>query len=99
LLPDTTNSIETVGSTVRLILPPEAVNGPTVPGAEGSSIVRLVDGTGLGIGASIVIWGAATVAGVAPVASTLRVAVPTKAEFPTAAAAETIVLGSATLDW
>jgi len=53
LLPDTTSSMETVGSTVRLILPPEAVKGPNDVGDEGRLNVRLAEGTGLGMTASI----------------------------------------------
>ena len=99
MLPDTTRPSETAGSTVRLMAPPEAVKGPTVPGVEGRTSVRPVDGTGLGMGALMVMVGAATDAGVAPVASTLSVAVPAMAEFPRAAAAETIELGRSTVDW
>ena len=99
VLPDTTSASEMAGSTVMLMVPPEAVKGPTVPGVEGRLSVRPVDGTGLGIGALMVIGGAATDAGVAPVASTLTWAVPVMAEFPSAAAADTIELGSDTLDW
>jgi len=53
LLPDTTSSMETVGSTVRLMLPPEAVKGPNDVGDEGRLNVRLAEGTGLGMTASI----------------------------------------------
>jgi len=98
-LPDTTNVRAIAGSTVRVTAPPEAVNGPTVPGADGSTRERPVGGTGLGIGALIAIGGAATEAGVAPVASTLSAAVPVMAEFPNAAAAATMALGSDTVDW
>jgi hypothetical protein len=94
-----TRTSEMAGSTESEIAPPEAVNGPTVPGVEGSTSERLVDGTGLGMGASMEIGGEATAAGVAPVASTSRLAVPTIAEFPSAAAAPTIELGSGTLVW
>ena len=97
LLPETTRTREIAGSTVRVMLPPEAVNGPTVTGVAGSGSNSPVDGTGDGIGASIEIGGAATVAGVAPVASTLSAAVPVIAEFPNAAAAPTIEAGSATV--
>ncbi len=99
VLPDTSNESATAGSTVRLMTPPLAVKGPIVPGVEGNVSVRPVAGTGLGIGASMVMGGAASDAGVAPVASTLSVADPVMAEFPRAAAAETIELGSATVDW
>jgi hypothetical protein len=98
-LPDTTNVSDMAGSTVRVMAPPEAVKGPTVPGVEGRTRERPVDGTGLGIGALISMGGAATVAGVAPVASTLSVALPVMAEFPSAAAAATIALGRTTVDW
>jgi len=98
VLPDTTNPSEMAGSTVTVMAPPDAVKGPTVPGVEGRFRARPVVGTGLGIGASMVIGGAATEAGVAPVASTLRLAVPVMAEFPRAAAAETMEEGSATTD-
>jgi hypothetical protein len=98
-LPDTTNVKEIAWSTVRVIAPPEAVKGPTVPGVEGRTKERPVDGTGLGIRALIAMGGAASVAGVAPVASTLIVALPAMAEFPSAAAAETMLLGRTTVDW
>ena len=98
-LPDTTNVKAMAGSTVRVMAPPDAVKGPTVPGVEGSTRESPVGGTGLGIGALIVMVGAATAAGVAPVASTLSVAVPVMAEFPSAAAAETMELGRTTVDW
>ena len=99
VLPDTTNPSEMAGSTVTVIAPPDAVKGPTVPAVEGRTSDRPVDGTGLGIGALMVMGGAATEAGVAPVASTLRLAVPVMAEFPRAAAADTMELGSSTVDW
>ncbi len=94
-----TSTSEMAGSTVSEMAPPEAVNGPTVPGVEGSTSERPVDGTGLGMGASMEIGAEATVAGVAPVASTSTLAVPKIAEFPNAAAAETIALGSGTVVW
>jgi hypothetical protein len=97
-LPDTTRLKDTVGSTVRVMPPPDAVNGPTVPGVEGRTNARPVAGTGVGMGASIVIGAAATVAGVAPAASTSNVAEPSMAEFPRAAAAATMLLGSTTVD-
>ena len=81
------------------MLPPEAVNGPTVWGVAGSASNRPAEGTGDGIGASIEMEGAATAAGVAPVASTLSAAVPVMAEFPNAAAAPTIEAGRATVVW
>jgi hypothetical protein len=99
VLPDTVSDNEMAGSTVRVIAPPEAVNGPTVTAVDGRISSSPVAGTGLGIGASIVIAGAAIVAGEAPVASTLSWAVPTMAEFPSAAAAETMEAGSDTVDW
>jgi len=99
VLPEMTSPSEMAGSTVRVMAPPDAVKGPTVPGVEGRFRVRPVDGTGLGIGALMLIVGAATDAGVAPVASTLRLAVPVMAEFPRAAAADTMELGSRTVDW
>jgi hypothetical protein len=98
-LPDTTSVRLMAGSTVRLMAPPVAVKGPTVPGVAGRTRARPVDGTGLGIGALIMMGGAATEAGVAPVASTLRLALPVMAEFPSAAAAPTIALGRTTVDW
>ena len=98
VLPDTMRLKDTAGSTVRVMAPPEAVNGPTVPGVEGRVKASPLAGTGLGIGASIVIGGAATAAGVAPVASTFNVAEPSMAEFPRAAAAATMELGSETVD-
>ena len=99
VLPDTSSERETAGSTVRLMTPPVAVKGPIVPGVLGNVSVRPEAGTGLGMGALMVMGGAASDAGVAPVASTLRVALPLMEEFPRAAAAETIELGSATVDW
>jgi len=99
VLPEMTSPSEMAGSTVSVIAPPEAVNGPTVPAVEGRTSDRPVDGTGLGIGASMVMGAAATDAGVAPVASTLRLAVPVMAEFPRAAAADTMEFGSSTVDW
>ena len=98
LLPDTTRLKDTAGSTVRVMAPPEAVNGPTVPGVEGRTNARPVVGTGVGMGALIVIGAAARLAGVAPVASTFNVAVPSIEEFPKAAAAETMELGNNTVD-
>jgi len=99
VLPEMTSPSEMAGSTVSVMAPPDAVKGPTVPAVEGRTNDRPDAGTGLGIGALMLIVGAATDTGVAPVASTLRLAVPVMAEFPSAAAADTMELGSRTVDW
>jgi hypothetical protein len=99
VLPDTLSDNPTAGSTVRLMAPPVAVNGPTDPGVEGRTSERPVDGTGLGMGASMEMGAAGSLAGVASVASTASEAMPAMAEFPSAAAADTMELGSDTVDW
>jgi hypothetical protein len=86
------------GSTVRVMAPPVAVNGPTVVGVAGNFKVRPDEGIGLGIGALMVMVPLEIDAGVLPVASTFVRAVPAMAEFPKAAAAETIEEGRATVD-
>ena len=97
VLPDTFNDREMAGSTVRLMAPPVAVKGPTVPGVDGRLSNRPEAGTGLGMAALMAIEPLEIVAGVAPVASTFRVAVPAMAELPRAWAAETMELGRATV--
>ena len=47
-LPDTTRVSAIAGSTVRVIAPPDAVNGPTVPGVDGSARARPVAEQGSG---------------------------------------------------
>ena len=49
VLPDTFNDREMAGSTVRLMAPPVAVKGPTVPGVDGRLSNRPEAGTGLGM--------------------------------------------------
>ncbi len=99
VLPETFSAREMAGSTVRLMAPPVAVKGPTDAGVEGNINVRPVAGTGLGIGALMTRLPLEIEAGVAPVASTLVTAVPAMAEFPSAAAADTMDVGRATMDW
>jgi len=98
LVPDTSSVSETVESTVKVMSPPPAVKGPTLPGAEGRSRVSPDVGIGLGMGVLNVIV-SDVVAGVAPVASTWIVAVPLIEEFPSAAAALAIWVGIETVDW
>jgi len=99
LLPDTFSVRSIAGSTVRVMAPPVAVNGPTVPGVEGRFSVMPVDGIGLGRGALMAISPAESDAGVAPVASTLTTAVPAIAVFPSAWAADAMDEGRVTCVW
>ena len=75
MLPDTLSTSEMAGSTESVMGPPVAVKGPKVSGAPGRLRVRPVDGTGLGMGASMARLPLETDPGVAPTASTLVTAV------------------------
>jgi hypothetical protein len=92
-LPDTCRVKEALLAWSTVMVPPEAVKGPTELGVEGSDKGRPDDGTGLGMAVLIVIVGEFSVAGVAPVASNVTVAEPVIDVLPRAAAASAIELG------
>ena len=70
-----------------------------VAGEDGSSSCSPDDGTGLGMGASMVNAPVDSDVGVALVASTVAVALPEMAVLPRAAAAEAMLDGRSTVVW
>ena len=92
VVPEPSSVTVTWGAWLIVIEPPEAVNGPTVDGAEGADNVRPDAGTGLGMGTLKLIAPDVRDEGVAPLASSVVVTVPL-IEFPSAVAKETTLGG------
>jgi len=87
------------GLSDKVIVPPDAVNGPTVAPGDGTVSVRPEGGTGVGIGTLKLIVPDDTDAGVAPSASMVAVADPMIETLPRADAALTMFAGNGTWDW
>jgi hypothetical protein len=82
-----------------VMVPPDAVNGPIVAGAEGTARAKPDEGTGVGMGTSKLMAPEGIAAGVAPLASTWVVADPAMLMFPRAWAAATMSCGMLRLVW
>ena len=98
-LPETSRVKLAILSCDTVMLPPLAVKDPSVPAELGSSSVRPLLGTGLGMGTSKSIAPVDMVEGVAPVTSSSAVAVPEIDVLPKAAAALTRLAGIETVVW
>ena len=99
LLPDTSSVNCTSASSVMVMSLPVAEKGPMVSAEDGNASCSPDDGTGLGMGASMVNVPVDSDAGVAPEASTVAVALPVMALLPRAAAALTMLAGRSTVVW
>jgi len=98
-LPDTSIVNCASASSAMVTALPVAENGPMVAAGEGNCSCNPDAGTGLGMGASMVIDPVDIDGGEAPEASTIAVALPVMALLPRAAAAETMLDGRSTVVW